>query len=65
LGLNDDEVLKIINTLENKNLHKSMTSYNNSQIWQDVYNANYKELALYIKLQISEDAIVISFKERT
>ncbi|MFP4487294.1 MAG: type II toxin-antitoxin system MqsR family toxin [Campylobacterales bacterium] len=65
LGLNDDEVLKIINTLKNRNLYKSMTSYSNTQIWQDVYHTSYKEIELYIKLQISEDAIVISFKERT
>jgi len=65
LGLDDDEVIEIIMSLINQDLYKSMTSYNNNKVWQDVYYKNIDNLELYIKLQITSEAIVISFKERT
>jgi len=65
LGFEDDEVIDIILSLTNKNLYKSMTTYQNNKIWQDVYFKKINNIELYIKLQISEQAIIISFKERT
>lgn len=65
LGLDDDKVIETIMSLVNKDLYKSMTSYNDNKIWQDVYHKTIDKLDLYIKLQITEKAIVISFKERT
>ena len=65
LGLEDDEVLKVIDNLNTIDLYKSMTNYNNHLLWQDVYHSSYNGIELYIKLQVKEDAIVISFKERT
>ena len=54
LGFDDDKVIEII-----------MTTYHDNKIWQDVYHKNIDNIDLYIKLQISDKAIVISFKERT
>jgi len=65
LGLDDEEVIEIIMSLVNKDLYKSMTSYHDNKIWQDVYHKTIDKLDLYIKLQITNKAIVISFKERT
>ncbi len=65
LGLDDDEVIEIIMNLKNKDLYKSMTSFHDNKIWQDVYYKNVDDLELYIKLQVTDKAIVISFKERT
>lgn len=65
LGLDDDRVIEIIMSLVNRDLYKSMTTYHNNKIWQDVYHKNIDSLELYIKLQITDQAIVISFKERT
>ena len=65
LGLSDDEVLEIIGKLKASNLYKSMTSYHNHKIWHDVYHSSYRGIELYIKLQIKENAIIISFKERS
>ena len=65
LGLDDHEVLSVIDNLESKDLYKSMTSYQNHQIWHDVYHSSYNGIELYIKLQVRDDAIIISFKERT
>ena len=52
-------------SLINKDLSKSMTTYRDNKIWQDVYHKAIDNIDLYIKLQISDKAIVISFKERT
>lgn len=65
LSFDDEEVIEIIMSLVNQDLYKSMTSYSDNKIWQDVYHKTVDELALYIKLQITSEAIVISFKERT
>lgn len=65
LGLDDEEVIEIILGLEPKNLYKSMTSYQNHKIWHDVYHKEYRGIELYIKLQLVDNAIIISFKERT
>jgi len=64
LGLNDDDVLTVINKLTSKHLYKSMTSYANHTIWHDVYHSKHNMIELYIKLQINENAIIISFKEK-
>lgn len=63
LGFTDDDVIEIIMSLSSNNLYKSMTSYHSNQIWQDVYHISVDKLKLYIKLQINEKAIIISFKE--
>ena len=64
LGLSDDEVLDVINGLKASDLYKSMTSYRNHKLWHDVYHSRCRGIELYIKLQVKEDAIIISFKER-
>ncbi len=65
LGFEDDEVLVVIDGLKPIDLYKSMTNYNNNKLWHDVYHSSHKGVELYIKLQVNEDAIIISFKERT
>lgn len=42
LGLEDEEVIEIIMNLVNKDLYKSMTSYSDNKIWQDVYYKKYR-----------------------
>jgi len=64
LGLNDDEVLEVIGKLTPKHLYKSMTSHHNHKLWHDVYHSKFKEIELYIKLQVNDNAIIISFKEK-
>lgn len=42
---------------------KSMTSYHDARLWQDVYRPNIGGLAAYVKVQIANaDTVVISFK---
>jgi motility quorum-sensing regulator/GCU-specific mRNA interferase toxin len=65
LGLDDRDIVKCVLGLGPANLYKSMTSHANPTLWQDVYRDDYDGYRLYIKLQISQDAlaIVVSFKE--
>lgn len=45
---------------------KSMTTFADRRVWQDVYHAPARGLALYIKLQadVVTEFIVMSFKEK-
>ena len=65
LGYMDDEdMISVIETLTNANFYKSMTSYLNAKLWQDVYKTVDEEgRRLYIKLQIfDEKAVLVQFK---
>ncbi|WP_090254153.1 type II toxin-antitoxin system MqsR family toxin [Ectothiorhodospira marina] len=45
--------------------HKSMTTYRDHQIWQDVYHVPTPAGDAYVKFTLRSDgAIVISFKRR-
>ncbi len=46
LGFDDDKVIEIIMSLLNKDLYKSMTTYHDNKIWQDVY---HKTIGLLLK----------------
>ena len=64
LGLDEDNILMAVLDLECEDLYKTMQSRAVPGLWQDVYHIRYNGYLLYIKLQISISAIVISFKEK-
>lgn len=64
LGFEEVDILEVILNLSPKELYKSMTTYYDVKIWQDVYHVDVQSINLYVKLQIHDDAIIISFKER-
>ncbi|MBP9764624.1 MAG: type II toxin-antitoxin system MqsR family toxin [Gammaproteobacteria bacterium] len=44
---------------------KSMTTFHDHKVWQDVYNTSFGGFELYVKFQKDElGYFVISFKER-
>lgn len=50
-------------SLESKDFYKSMTTLDNSTVWQDVYRPTVEETLAYVKVQIVDDTtVVISFK---
>jgi motility quorum-sensing regulator/GCU-specific mRNA interferase toxin len=65
LGYFDDEsmVARVLQ-LASRDFYKSMTTFGNSTIWQDVYRTNDGNAGIYIKLQKSLDGkgVIISFK---
>ena len=65
MGLTTDEMLDVIASLTRRNFYKSMTTYRDHRIWQDVYHAPTpvgKEA--YIKVTMRDAVPVIQFKER-
>jgi motility quorum-sensing regulator/GCU-specific mRNA interferase toxin len=65
LGLTTSEMLSVIAAPERKNFYKSMTSYADSTVWQDVYWApTPAKKDAYIKITMREFAPVIQFKEK-
>jgi len=65
LGLNLENVVFIIQSLSSHNFYKSMTTYADHKVWQDVYHFQYDSLNLYIKFMIDDEGhLIVSFKER-
>ena len=65
MGLTTMEMLAVIASLTRHNFYKSMTTYADHRVWQDVY---YAEIPVgrdeYIKITLRDMAPVIQFKER-
>ena len=66
LGFGRIEIVRTIQAMQRKHFYKSMTSYGNNQLWQDVYHVPSPVGVLYIKF--TADAIteflLLSFKEK-
>ena len=45
-------------------VYKSMTAYNNHRLWQDVYRPESGFGGLYVKLTVTDEVLILSFKER-
>ncbi len=67
--LDEEMIVARVKCLTRKEFDKSMTSYENHKIWQDVYKSADDERSLYIKLQLTvagdEKVVVIQFKTDT
>lgn len=64
MGLTAAEMLAVVASLSRRDFYKSMTTYADRRIWQDVYHAATpltKEAA--IKITLRDEAPVIRFKE--
>lgn len=65
MGLTCAQGLSVVLSLQRHMLYKSMTTYADHRVWQDVYHApcpNGK--TAYIKLTVHSGATVIQFKEK-
>lgn len=65
LELTLEEMQEVIFKLQRNMLYKSMTTYGDHRIWQDVYHIKSHDLEIYIKVSYHYDRRppVISFKE--
>jgi motility quorum-sensing regulator/GCU-specific mRNA interferase toxin len=63
LGLDFDGVIDIVMELTINDFYKSMTSYNDHRVWQDVYRPTTKVGKVYLKLIVINDVLIVSFKE--
>jgi motility quorum-sensing regulator/GCU-specific mRNA interferase toxin len=66
LGFGIEEMQDVIYELRNWMLYKSMTTYGDHRVWQDVYHTHSKGREIYIKVTYRTDGRppVISFKEK-
>lgn len=58
-------MLAVIASLSRREFHKSMTTFSDHRVWQDVYHATtpVRKYA-YIKITLRDTAPVIQFKEK-
>lgn len=64
LGLSFQQVCLVLLNLSEKDFYKSMTTYADHRIWQDVYRPLLAGRRLYLKITVIEDLLVVSFKEK-
>jgi motility quorum-sensing regulator/GCU-specific mRNA interferase toxin len=65
LGLTTADMVSVIETLSIQDFYKSMTTYHDHTVWQDVYHAPTPVgIESYIKVMLRDGQPVIQFKER-
>jgi len=66
LGFDRAGVVETIGGIERRMFSKSMTSFADNRVWQDVYHVPARGMMLYIKFQadIVTEFTVTSFKEK-
>ncbi|RXV67275.1 type II toxin-antitoxin system MqsR family toxin [Burkholderia stabilis] len=64
LGFTEREALDVVMSLTDLDFHKSMTTYADHTIWQDVYRPLTVRGDVYLKLTVIDDVLILSFKER-
>jgi len=63
LGFDFEGIVEVIAALQPTDFYKSMTTYADHTIWQDVYRPLTSGGAVYLKLTVVDDVLVVSFKE--
>lgn len=66
LGFDRAGIVDVVNGIERKMFVKSMTTFADHRVWQDVYHAQARDLVLYVKFQadVITEFVVMSFKEK-
>jgi motility quorum-sensing regulator/GCU-specific mRNA interferase toxin len=66
LGFGRAEIVSIIQTMDRKMFVKSMTTFADHRVWQDVYHVPANEMVLYVKFQadVVTEFRVMAFKEK-
>jgi motility quorum-sensing regulator / GCU-specific mRNA interferase toxin len=65
IGINKlAEMCDVVMSLTPANFCKSMTTYKDHTVWQDVYHAKTATgFEVYLKLTVVDDLLIVSFKE--
>jgi motility quorum-sensing regulator/GCU-specific mRNA interferase toxin len=63
LGLGPAAIVETLMSLDRGDFRKSMTTYADHRVWQDVYRAVTQAGMVYLKLTVVDDVLVVSFKE--
>jgi len=63
LGFDVEGIIGVIMALTQKDFYKSMTTYTDHRIWQDVYRPKTSAGDVYLKLTVIDEVLIVSFKE--
>jgi motility quorum-sensing regulator / GCU-specific mRNA interferase toxin len=63
MGIDFDGMCEILKSLTATDFYKSMTTYADHKVWQDVYRPSTEHGDVYVKLTIIDDVLIFSFKE--
>jgi motility quorum-sensing regulator/GCU-specific mRNA interferase toxin len=63
LGFDYSGMLAVVTALNSTDFYKSMTTHTDHTIWQDVYRTNTSAGDVYLKLTVTDDVLIVSFKE--
>ena len=63
LGLDFDDIVAILMALTPTDFYKSMTTLADHTVWQDVYRPTTSAGEVYLKLTVTDDVLIVSFKE--
>ena len=66
MGFGSAEIVETIQSIQRAHFHKSMTSYADHLVWQDVYYVPSKAGMLYVKFTAVAvtEFLLLSFKEK-
>lgn len=65
LGLTREDVVQVVQSMKRDHFYKSMTSFDDHRVWQDVYHVPWEDLVLYVKLTVDElGRLILSMKEK-
>jgi len=66
LGFGRVEIVATIQTMQRTHFYKSMTSYGDHRVWQDVYHVPSEAGTLYVKFtaDVVTEFLLLSFKEK-
>jgi motility quorum-sensing regulator/GCU-specific mRNA interferase toxin len=63
LGFDREDMVAVVKALTPEDFHKSMTTYADHTVWQDVYRPKTSAGDVYLKLTVVDDVLIVSFKE--
>jgi motility quorum-sensing regulator / GCU-specific mRNA interferase toxin len=63
MGMDFEGICGILKELTSADFYKSMTTYTDHKVWQDVYRPSTAQGDVYLKLTVIDDVLIISFKE--
>ncbi len=63
LGLDFNGMIDVVLALSPANFYKSMNTYADHTVWQDVYRTQTTTGEIYLKLTVIDDVLIVSFKE--
>lgn len=63
LGFDVPAMIAVVRALTMRDFYKSMTTYADHTVWQDVYHPSTAMGAVYLKLTVVDHVVIVSFKE--